>query len=136
MLRFLKRRTYPPAVEPDKVGDYPAFVSSGAGYFYDEVLEYRVWIHPEAGGRDLYDGDDYYQAFATFEEAASFSKRTRGAEEPLVLIRQKEHIDEPEPGKFVHVTVERIAEWRVDWLAGNKRESDSIARFLADRSHA
>ena len=45
-------------------------VVSGAGYFYDDVLEYRVWVHPEAGGEDLHDGDDYFLAFAKFDVGA------------------------------------------------------------------
>lgn len=85
---------YPPAVDLSKVGSYPALTKSGAGYFYDDVLEYRVWIHPKGGG------DDYYRAFASYEPALQFSKSTTGAEEPLVLVRQKKRVNEPEPGKF------------------------------------
>lgn len=40
---------YPTAIAPATVGSYPGSVKSGAGYFYDEVLEYRVWLHPERG---------------------------------------------------------------------------------------
>ena len=36
---------------------------SGGGYFYDEVLEYRVWVHPERGGPDHHEGEDYFHAF-------------------------------------------------------------------------
>jgi len=36
-------------MNPNKVGTYPALAKSGAGYFYDEILEYRVWIHPADG---------------------------------------------------------------------------------------
>ena len=61
------------------------------------MLEYRVWVHPHDGGEDLYDGDDYYCAFATFEEASAYSRETAGAEQPLVLVRQDECINEPEP---------------------------------------
>ena len=32
-----------------RVGSFPAATKSGGGYFYDEVLEYRVWLHPERG---------------------------------------------------------------------------------------
>lgn len=41
---------YPFAVDVKKVGSYPALTKSGAGYFYDDVLEYRVWINPAEGG--------------------------------------------------------------------------------------
>jgi hypothetical protein len=41
-----KKTNYPNVINPSKVGTYPALVKSGGGYFYDEVLEYRVWVHP------------------------------------------------------------------------------------------
>jgi hypothetical protein len=117
---------YPVAIDPGKVGDYPALTKSGAGYVYDDVLEYRVWIHP--------DGDVYYYAFATYEEAKRFSEKTEGAEEPLVLVLQHEHINEPEPGKYEHVKGDRLTEWRVEWLEGNKRGPDTIANFLREKA--
>ena len=40
---------YPHVVDPAKVGEYPASVFAGGGYVWDEVLEYRVWCHPERG---------------------------------------------------------------------------------------
>ena len=114
--------SYPIAIDLSKVGTYSALTKSGAGYFYDEVLEYRVWIHP--------DGDDSYEAFATFEEAEVFSKKHGNAEEPLVLVLQREHINEPKPGEFEHVKGNRITEWRVEWLKGQKRAPNSIELFL------
>ena len=94
------------------------------------MLEYRVWAHPHDGGEDLYDGDDYYCAFATFEEASAYSRETAGAEQPLVLVRQDECINEPEPGRYEHHTGERLTEWRVEWLEGSKRTPSSIPDFL------
>ena len=123
---------YPIAYKPRKVGHYPALVKSGAGYFFDEVLEYRVWIHPETGGEDLHDGNDYFYSFVTYEEALDFSKNTKGAEEPLVLILQKEHVNEPEPNKFIHIKTKRIAEWQVQWLDNSKRSKESIPNFLIE----
>lgn len=117
---------YPIAVDVDKVGKYPALTKSGAGYVYDEVLEYRVWVHPG--------GNDYYHAFAIYEDAEAFSEKTEMAEEPLVLILQREHINEPEPGKYVHMKGYRITEWRVEWLAGAKRGPDTIPNFLRERA--
>jgi putative acetyltransferase len=99
---------------------------SGAGYFYDEVLEYRVWINPPEGG------DDYYKAFPTYEEGLAFSGSTVGADEPLVLIRQLEWIDEPQRGNYVRKTGERITEWKVEWLDGSKRSAGAIDRFLEE----
>lgn len=102
---------YPPAIDPEMVGEYPASAKSGGGYFFDEVLEYRVWCHPERGAADEFDGEDYYYAFETYGEALAFSEQTAGAEAPLVLIRQWEWINEPSPGEFIHQRGERVAEW-------------------------
>ena len=127
-----QKSKFPIAVEPARVGWYPALAKSGAGYFYDEVLEYRVWIHPRDGGPELEEGDEnvYFCAFPSYEEALRFSKETPGAEEPLVLVRQIEHINEPQPGKYVHVVGDRVTEWRVEWLEESKREPNSIPEFL------
>lgn len=122
---------FPTSVDPSRVGLYPALTKSGAGYFYDDVLEYRVWIHPNGGG------DDYYRAFASYEPALQFSKATAGAEEPLVLVRQKKWINEPEEGKFEPRSDERITEWQTAWLSKDtKRGEDSIERFLKKRMKA
>ena len=122
---------YPLAVDASRVGHYDAETKSGAGYFYDEVLEYRVWQHPEDGAPPLNGKGDYYSAFAQYEKAAEFAKTAKGAEKPLVLIRQIEWIDEPEPGKYVPEKGERITEWQVHWLDGSKRTEGSIKEFLA-----
>ena len=55
---------YPVAVEPSRVGAYPADTKSGAGYFYDDVLEYRVWLNPQRGAARLSGEKDYFVAFA------------------------------------------------------------------------
>ena len=39
---------FPVAIDPARVGTYPADTKSGAGYFYDDVLEYRVWFPSRA----------------------------------------------------------------------------------------
>jgi putative acetyltransferase len=116
---------YPVAIDINKVGTYPSFTKSGAGYFYDEVLEYRVWMNPPEGG------DDYYKAFATYE-ALAYSKKSLGAEEPLVLTLQREWVDEPQPGNFVRKNEARLTEWKVEWLAGSKRSPEAVDRFLAE----
>ena len=127
-----QKSKFPIAVEPAKVGWYPARAKSGAGFFYDEVLEYRVWIHPRDGGLELEQGDAnvYFCAFPSYEEALKFSNETPGSEEPLVLVRQKEHINEPQPSKYIHIVGDRVTEWRVEWLEGRKREPNSIPNFL------
>jgi putative acetyltransferase len=128
---MIDRQEYPIAVDPEAVGKYPALAKSGGGLVWDEVLDYRVWCHPQRGAPDTADGRDYYEAFATYPEALDFSRRTRGAEAPLALIRQREYIDEGEPGKYVHVKEERVAEWPVEFLLRPKRKPDTIPDFLS-----
>ena len=122
---------FPPASDPEKVGSYPAWTKSGGGYVWDEVLEYRVWCHPERGAPDEFDGDDYYYPFETYDTALEFSNTTNGAEAPLALVLQREHINEPEPGHFEHVTDERITEWRVEWLSRSRRTETTIPDFFS-----
>jgi hypothetical protein len=121
---------YPIAVDLKKVGTYPADMHSGAGYFYDDVLEYRVWLNPNRGAEPLNGNSDYCVAFAQYERAVAFWKSTAGAEMPLVLVRQLEWISEPEHGHFVPKREERITEWQVQWLTGDKRGPNSIHDFL------
>jgi hypothetical protein len=122
---IIESSQYPPVVDASKVGTYPALTKSGAGYFYDEVLEYRVWVHQHAGG------DDFYKAFATYERALEFSKEQLGAEEPLVLVRQLQWVNEPKPGEFEVRSGERITEWQVVWLNDKtKRSNKSVEEFM------
>jgi hypothetical protein len=127
---------HPLAVDPSRAGTYPGRVKSGAGYFYDEVLEYRVWLHPEKGATQMAGDKDYFAAFAQFEQAKKFSGSHRGAEDPLVLVRQRESINEPTPGVFEWDRTPRITEWRVQWLAGSLRRHDSIPKFLKEHRQA
>lgn len=124
-------RRYPTAANPKRVGKYPALAGSGGGYVWDEVLEYRVWCHPVAGTADSDSGDDYFCAFASYPKALAFSRRTPGAEKPLVLIRQRQSIDEPRPGEFIHDRKPRITEWHVEWLSRPRRQPDAMRRFFA-----
>ena len=134
MARARSKRRYPRAVNPKRVGRYPALVYAGGGFVWDEVLEYRVWCHPEQGAPDLHDGDDYFLAFATYPKALAFAKRTRGAEEPLALVRQRQFIDEPKPGKYRHVKRVRITEWPVEFLHRPRRTSETIPQFVSPRA--
>ena len=122
---------YPNAIEPARVGSYPARAGAGGGYVWDEVLEYRVWRHPERRAPDQHDGNDYYLAFANYAEALENSRKTPGAEEPLALVLQREYINEPEPGRYVHVTTERIVEWPIEFLQRPRRSASTITDFLA-----
>ena len=125
------KRSYPDVINPKLVGTYPASARAGGGYVWDEVLEYRVWCHPEQGSPDKEDGSDYYNAFATYAEALAFSRDTKGAEEPLALICQREYIDEPKPGEYRHIRKVRIAEWPVEFLRRPRRTRNTIPDFLA-----
>lgn len=125
-----RQSAYPLAMDSAQVGKYEAQTKSGAGYFYDDVLEYRVWFCPERGAKPVNGKDDYYVAFAEYEKAEEFSKASGGAEEPLVLVRQYEWINEPEPGHYQAEKGNRITEWQVQWLEGNKRTPGSTKDFL------
>src|ERR1700741_1136442 len=97
----------PPVADPTSVGSYPALSKAGGGFVWDAVLEYRVWCHPEDGAPDEHDGNDYFYAFASYEEALAFSEGMVGAETPLALVLQEEYIDEPEDGEYIHVKERR-----------------------------
>lgn len=122
---------YPAVLDPSAVGEYDARSGSGGGYVWDEVLEYRVWCHPERGAPDKAQGSDYYYAFASFHEALEFSKQTRGAEDPLALVLQREYIEEPQPGVYLHVKKPRITEWPIEFLSRPRRTPETIPRFLS-----
>jgi len=127
---------YPSVLDRSRVGSYPASAKAGGGYVWDAVLEYRVWCHPERGAPDEADGSDYFYAFATYSEAAAFSRRTLGAEDPLALVLQKEYIDEPEPGVYRHVKKRRVTEWPVAFLARPRRTAATIPAFMASDAPA
>jgi putative acetyltransferase len=78
--------SYPSVKDPTLVGSYPAQVKAGGGYVWDDVLEYRVWCHPERGAANMCDGADYYYTFGTYEETLAFSQEYPGAESPLALV--------------------------------------------------
>ena len=122
---------YPDVLDPSLVGSYPALAKAGGGYVWDAVLEYRVWCHPERGAPDLMDGDDYFYPFSTYTEALDFSTQTTGAEDPLALVLQREYIDEPNDGEYIHVKEERITEWPVQFLRRPQRTPQTIPDFLS-----
>jgi putative acetyltransferase len=122
---------YPKVRDPNLVGSYPAVVKAGGGYVWDDVLEYRVWCHPHDGAPDLFEGDDYFHVFETYEEALHYSQVNAGSEAPLALIVQEEYIDERESGNFVHVKEQRMAEWPVEFLSRPKRNENTIPNFLS-----
>ncbi|MBS2023302.1 MAG: GCN5 family acetyltransferase [Deltaproteobacteria bacterium] len=123
------KKSFPDVTDPAKVGTYPAQSHAGGGSVWDAVLEYRVWVHEDGES-------DSYSAFATYEEALAWSKRTTGAEEPLALIRQDEYLDEPEPGVFVHVKEVRVTEWPVEFLSRPRRTARTIPEFLSPKAPA
>ena len=128
--------SFPDVIDANLVGTYPATAKAGGGYVWDDVLEYRVWCHPERGAEDLEQGNDYYFPFSTYAEAAAFSAGTIGAEEPLALIRQSEYIDEPKPGVYRHVRETRITEWPVEFLRRPRRTPNTIPDFLSPNAPA
>ena len=121
----------PDVLDADAVGTYPALAKAGGGYVWDAVLEYRVWCCPARGAEDKHDGDDYFFAFANYEEALKLANETAGAKPPLALVLQCEYIDEPESGQFIHVKDERITEWPVEFLSRPQRTENTIRDFLS-----
>jgi len=126
---------YPAASNPEMVGKYEAMCFAGGGLFWDEVLEYRVWIKRPGNSPQ-------FIACPTFELAQHIHDNPREhgiepgeyPEKPLVLIKQLEWINEPSPGSFQRKSGERIAEWRPEWLEGKKREPDTIDKFMAEHT--
>ncbi len=49
----------------------------------------------------------------------------------MALILQKEYIDEPEPGKYIHVKEERITEWPIAFLSRPRRNENTIPDFMS-----
>lgn len=122
---------YPDVLDPDRVGRYPAAAKAGGGFVWDAVLEYRVWCHPDRGAPDAEHGDDYFHAFRSAEDALAFAETAPGAGEPLALVLQEEYIDEPEPGRYVHVQERRVTEWPLELLRRPRRSPRTIPDFLA-----
>lgn len=122
---------YPKVENRNLVGEYPGFVNSGGGLVWDEVLEYRVWCHPENGAPDNDEGNDYYYAFDNYEDALAYAQNNVGTEDPIALIKQNEYISEPEPGIYIHVKEERLTEWPVEFLNRPKRSINTIPDFMS-----
>ena len=117
----------PKVADPARVGTYSPLAGAGGGFVFDEVLEYRVWFKQN--------GESVYHAFATPEEAAEFSNQHDGAEPPLALVLQRQHVNEPEPGKRVLVRKRRVAEWQVIWLDDeHRRTPENVRRILGEVS--
>jgi hypothetical protein len=127
---------YPDAVDASLVGMYPAEAGAGGGYVWDDVLEYRVWCHPERPANQEDDGNDWYFAYATYLEAVAASESLQGAGEPLALIRQVEYIEELESGQYFHVKEVRVTEWPVEFLKRPRRTPDTIPAFLSPNAPA
>lgn len=127
-------KTYPTAVDAEMVGSYPALTFSGGGYFWDEVLEYRVWAHPRDGAEDLADGDLYFHSFATHEEAVQHYENHVGSHQPIVLVLQKEWAEQTAEGVYEHRKESRMTEWAVSFWEGYKRLEHTIPDFLAANS--
>ncbi|MBI1382580.1 MAG: GCN5 family acetyltransferase [Planctomycetaceae bacterium] len=118
----------PKVVDPSRVGTYSPLAGAGGGFVFDEVLEYRVWFK--------LNGESVFQAFETFEEADAFSKLDLPGIEPvLALVLQREHVNEPEPGKRILVRQRRVAEWIVELLDDDHRRTpENLRRILGDRA--
>lgn len=122
---FKSKEKFPKSVNPEMVGKYPLQVYSGGGYFYDEVLEYRVWTKEDC--------QTVCYSFNTYDDAYIFYKKNRiklKASKPLVLVKQNSYIDEQENGQYAHIKCERITEWQPNWLIGNQNTDIQIPNFM------
>jgi hypothetical protein len=90
-----------------------------------------VWCRPVRQSPDDIARDDYVRAFATYADALAFAKETPEAQEPVALVIQEEHIDEPTPGEYSHVVKPRVTEWPVEFLNRPRRTERTIPDFLA-----
>ena len=122
---------YPKVNDPSLVGSYSAVAKAGGGYVWDAVLEYRVWCSPHDGAEDTEKGNDYYYVFESYEEALTFSKKTKGAQDPLALVLQEEYIDESEPELYKHIKEQRITEWAPEFLSRPRRTEKTISEFMS-----
>ena len=132
---------YPTVTDPNQVGKYDEAAYAGGGYFFDEVLEYRVWCYPNTETTNTDDSfldiaNEHYRAFATFEKALAFADNTLHSRTPVALVRQFEWIDQPSRGVYIHNKGERITEWQADWLARGARQADDINEFLLSHNQA
>lgn len=115
---------YPAVFDEDLVGFFDVETHAGGGYVWDEVLEYRVWVHVD-------DDDDSVNVFPDYPSAKAFADTTEGAESPIALILQREYIEEPEPGCYNHVVESRVTEWPIEFLSRPRRTEKTIPDFLA-----
>lgn len=76
-------------------------------------------------------GNDYYYAFARYEEARHYFLEHDGTEEPLALVLQQEYIAEQEPGEFVHMQQQRLTEWPIEFLSRPARTVATLPAFFA-----
>lgn len=116
---------HPTVSDPALVGSYDARANAGGGYFWDRVLEYRVWFDTDRGDR--------FRAFARCEDAEAWAREFQPSPPVLALVHQVESVRGPtEEGAYEIVREPRNAEWHVAWLAGTQRGPSSIAEFLAN----
>ncbi len=117
------------ATYPENVGHYPMMCSSGGGYRYDRVLEWRVWRKDGDGELALY-------SFPSFQKAQSFMRKVSNDiyTHLVVLVEQKKWYKMNEKGSYVddegrHYSLSRktrITEWAPEWLLRNSIELKKI----------
>lgn len=113
---------FPDAVDPKLVGTYPAIPAEDwlLVNSYDEVLEYRVRFSEGSS----------FRAFASYDEAILFSQKFIGAEDPFVLVLQREWIS-IQNGKHMHMKTERVAEVNIEWLKHGPRQAGQLEAYIA-----
>ena len=115
--------TNPPKVaDESKVGEYDTLCFSGAGFIWDEVLEYRVWSS----------GPTECHTFASYDEAERFSEATATRSIVLALVKQVEYFEgnAKECAILVQPKRPRVCEWQVPWLRHDNHRPSMLERAL------
>lgn len=118
--------TLPDAIDSQKVGYYGHADSYNDGYFWDELLEYRVRCRALPTDEE----EELLYCFRDYPSAFEFYKKTPTAQELNALVLQKESITRLNRNEFKHITTPRTAEWPAHFLMRPQGSASFIAKFL------
>ncbi len=116
----------PSAVDHQKVGYYGNAESYNDGYFWDELLEYRVRCRALPNDEE----EELLYCFKDYQSAFTFYKKTPTTQELNALILQKEHITRLNRNAFKHIDTPRMVEWPAHFLMRPQGSTAFIITFL------
>jgi putative acetyltransferase len=115
---------YPLPDDLAAVGTHAAAAARDSGVFYDDVLEYRLWVRRPATTEEL------MFAFPTVEDAHE-ARTALGRDARLcVLVQQREPIERMEDGSYVQRSEPRRVEWPITWLVDGRPGEDAVQEVL------